>query len=99
MCLCDFFACTLVFSHTILFVCTLFAACVSLRKERPGALPEAKATYLQGTVLVSGDLVIPVAVPVQGREHDAEGPRPLAKQDEKMVPQALLGEEKSPVVN
>lgn len=59
----------------------------------------AEVTYLQCTILVSCNLVIPVTVAIQRGEHNAEGPCPLAKQDEKMVPQALLGEEKSPVVN
>lgn len=56
-------------------------------------------TNLQSTVLVSCDLVVSVTVPIQRGKHDTEGAGPLAEQDEEMVPQALLGEEKSSVVN
>ena len=41
--------------------------------------------YLQGAVLVSRDLMIPVAVAIQGREHDAEGAGPLAEEDEQVM--------------
>ena len=43
--------------------------------------------------------MVSVTVTIQGSEHNAEGSGPLAKLDEKMMPQALLGEEKSSVVN
>lgn len=55
--------------------------------------------HLQSTVLVASDLVVAVAVAIEGSEHDAEGPGPLAKEDEEMVPQGLLREEKPPVVD
>lgn len=55
--------------------------------------------HLQSTVLVASDLVVAVAVAIKGSEHDAEGPGPLAKEDEEMVPQGLLREEKPPVVD
>jgi hypothetical protein len=43
--------------------------------------------------------MISVTVTIQRREHDAEGSCPLAKQDEEVVPQALLREEEPSVVN
>lgn len=55
--------------------------------------------HLQSTVLVASDLVVAVAVAIEGSEHDAEGPGPLAEEDEEMVPQGLLREEESPVVD
>lgn len=55
--------------------------------------------YLEGTVLVSGDLVIPVTVAVQRREHDAERTGPLAEEDEEVMPQALLRKQEAPVVH
>ena len=42
--------------------------------------------YLEGAVLVSGDLVVPVTVTIERREHDAEGTSPLAEEDEEVVP-------------
>lgn len=56
-------------------------------------------SYLQSTVLIAGDLVVAVAVTIKGSEHDTEGPSPLAEEDEEMVSQGLLREEKSPVVD
>lgn len=55
--------------------------------------------HLQSTVLVASDLVVAVAVAIEGSEHDAEGPSPLAEEDKEMVPQGLLREEKPPVVD
>lgn len=43
--------------------------------------------------------MVAVAVAIKGCEHDAEGPGPLAEEDEEMVPQRLLREEKPPVVD
>jgi hypothetical protein len=51
-----------------------------------------EGVYLQGTILISGDLVVPVAVAVQGGEHDAERAGPLAEEDEEVVTKTLLGE-------
>lgn len=56
-------------------------------------------TYFQCTILVSCNLMVSVTVSIQRGEHNAEGSCPLAEQDEKMVPQALLGEEKPSVMN
>lgn len=55
--------------------------------------------YLEGTVLVSGDLVIPVTVAVQRREHDAERTGPLTEEDEEVMPKALLRKQEAPVVH
>ena len=55
--------------------------------------------YLQSTVLMSVDLHVAVAVAVQGREHDAEGPRPVAEQHEQAVSQGLLGEDGAALVH
>lgn len=41
--------------------------------------------YLQGTILISSDLMVPVAVAVQRSEHDAERTSPLAKEDEEVM--------------
>lgn len=41
--------------------------------------------YLEGTVLVSGYLVVSVTVAVQWGKHDTEGACPLAKEDEKVM--------------
>lgn len=43
--------------------------------------------------------MVAVAVAIEGCEHDAERPSPLAEEDEEMVPQGLLREEKPPVVD
>lgn len=60
----------------------------------------AKVTqYLQSTVLVASDLVVAVTIAIEGSEHDTEGASPLTEEDEKMVPQRLLWEEESPVVD
>lgn len=55
--------------------------------------------HLEGTVLISGDPVVPVAVAVQRGEHDAERAGPLAEEDEEVVAKTLLGEQESPVVH
>lgn len=55
--------------------------------------------YLQGTVLISCYLVIPVAVAVQRGEHDAERAGPLTEEDEEVMPQALLWKQEAPVVH
>lgn len=72
-------------------------------KAETGATPDVRGRwllrYLQGAVLVPGDLVVPVTVAVQGREHDAEGAGPLTEEDEEMMPQRLLGEQEAPVVD
>ena len=57
-----------------------------------GCPPMGEGVYLQGTILISGDLVVPVAVAVQGGEHDAERAGPLAEEDEEVVTKTLLGE-------
>ncbi|KAK0135428.1 hypothetical protein N1851_028720 [Merluccius polli] len=51
----------------------------------------------RSTVLVACDLVVAVAIAIQGREHDAEGASPLAEEDEQVMPQRLLGEEEASV--
>lgn len=43
--------------------------------------------------------MVAVTVAIEGREHDAEGPGPLAEEDEEVVSQRLLGEEETPVVD
>jgi len=43
--------------------------------------------------------MISVTVTVQWCEHNTERSCPLAEQDEQVMPQALLREEKPPVVN
>ena len=48
---------------------------------------------------MSVDLHVAVAVAVQGREHDAEGPRPVAEQHEQAVSQGLLGENGAALVH
>lgn len=55
--------------------------------------------YLEGTVLVSGDLVIAVTVAVQRCEHDAERTGPLAEEDEEVMPKALLRKQEASVVH
>ena len=49
--------------------------------------------------MVACDLVVAVAIAIQGREHDAEGAGPLAEEDEQVVPQRLLREEEASVVD
>lgn len=58
-----------------------------------------KCIYLQSTVLISCDLVIPITVTVKRREHDAERAGPLTEEDEKVMSQALLWEQETPVVH
>lgn len=41
--------------------------------------------YLQGTILISGDLMVPVAVAIQRSEHDAERAGPLAEEDKEVM--------------
>lgn len=55
--------------------------------------------YLQGTILISCDLVIPVTVAVQRGEHDAERAGPLTEEDEEVMSQALLWKQEAPVVH
>lgn len=55
--------------------------------------------YFESTVLVASDLVVAVTVTIEGSEHDTERSSPLAEEDEKMVSQRLLREEKAPVVD
>lgn len=55
--------------------------------------------YLECTVLVARDLVVAVTVTIEGSEHDTEGSSPLAEENEEMVSQRLLREEKAPVVD
>lgn len=43
--------------------------------------------------------MVAVTVAIEGREHDAEGSSPLAEEDEEMVSQRLLREEKASVVD
>lgn len=43
--------------------------------------------------------MVAVTVAIEGSEHDTEGPGPLAEEDEEVVPQGLLREEESPVVD
>ena len=43
--------------------------------------------------------MVAVAVAIKGREHNAEGTGPLAEQNEEVVPQRLLGEQETPVVD
>lgn len=56
-------------------------------------------SYLQGTVLVTSDLVIAVTVTIEGSKHDAERAGPLTEKDEEMMSQRLLREEEAPVVD
>lgn len=56
-------------------------------------------SYLQSTVLVTGDLVIAITVTIEGSEHDTERSSPLTEKDEEMMSQRLLREEKPPVVD
>lgn len=56
-------------------------------------------SYLQGTVLVTADLVIAITVTIEGSEHDTERSSPLTEKDEEMMSQRLLREEKTPVVD
>ncbi len=58
-----------------------------------------RIVYLESTVLVASDLVVAVTVTIEGSEHDTEGSSPLAEEDEEMVSQRLLREEKAPVVD
>lgn len=58
-----------------------------------------KYVYLQSTILISCDLVIPVTVTVQGGEHDAERAGPLTEEDEEVMPQTLLWKQEAPVVH
>ena len=48
---------------------------------------------------MSVDLHVPVAVSVQGREHDAKGARPVAEEHEQAVAEALLRKDTSPLVH
>lgn len=57
------------------------------------------SAHLESTILVASDLVVAVAVAIEGSEHDAEGSCPLAEEDEEMVSQRLLREEEAPVVD
>lgn len=66
--------------------------------QAAAVLPEV-TVHLQSTVLVASDLVVAVAVAIERSEHDAEGPGPLAEEDEEMVPERLLREEEPPVVD
>lgn len=43
--------------------------------------------------------MVAVTVTIEGGEHDTEGSSPLAEEDEEMVSQRLLREEKAPVVD
>lgn len=43
--------------------------------------------------------MVAVTVTIEGSEHDTEGSSPLAEEDEEMVSQRLLREEKAPVVD
>lgn len=43
--------------------------------------------------------MVAVAVAIEGGEHDAEWSGPLAEEDEEVMPQRLLREEKAPVVD
>lgn len=54
---------------------------------------------LESAVLVASDLVVAVTVTIERSEHDTEGSRPLAEEDEEMVSQRLLGEKEAPVVD
>ena len=66
---------------------------MQLSNQNPGGChPLGAGVYLEGTILISGDLVVPVAVAVQGGEHDAERAGPLAEEDEEVVTKTLLGE-------
>ena len=56
-------------------------------------------TYFESTVLVASDLMVAVTVTVEGSKHDTEGSGPLAEEDEEMMSQRLLREEKAPVVD
>ena len=49
--------------------------------------------------MISCDLVIPVTVAVQRREHDAERTGPLTEEDEEVMPKALLWKQEAPVVH
>lgn len=55
--------------------------------------------HLQGTILISCDLMIPVTVAVQRGEHDTERTSPLTEEDEEVMPQALLWKQETPVVH
>lgn len=55
--------------------------------------------YLKSTILISSDLMVPVTVAIQGREHYTERPGPLAEKDEEMVSKALLREEETPMMH
>lgn len=55
--------------------------------------------YFESTVLVASDLMVAVTVTVEGSKHDTEGSGPLAEEDEEMMSQRLLREEKAPVVD
>lgn len=56
-------------------------------------------SYLQSTVLIASDLVVAVAVTIEGGEHDTERSSPLAEEDEEVMSQRLLREEEAPVVD
>lgn len=43
--------------------------------------------------------MVPVAVAVQGGEHDAERAGPLAEEDEEVMAQALLGKQEASLVH
>lgn len=58
-----------------------------------------RAIYLQSAVLVSCDLVVAVAIAIQGCEHDTKRSGPLAEEDEEVMSQTLLGEQQAPVVD
>ncbi len=55
--------------------------------------------YLERTILVSSNLMVPVTIAIQGREHDTEWSSPLAEKDEEMVPKALLREEETSMMH
>lgn len=59
----------------------------------------AEYFYLEGTVLVSGDLVIAVTVAVQRCKHDAERTGPLTEEDEEVMSKALLRKQEASVVH
>lgn len=43
--------------------------------------------------------MVPVAIAIQGREHDTEGAGPLAEEDEEMVSKTLLREKETPMMH
>lgn len=78
---------------------TLLGGNINICKSVWRSIDCLKCVYLQGTILISRYLVIPVTVAVQRGEHDAEGAGPLTEEDEEVMSQALLWKQEAPVVH